>query len=1697
MKRKIKRLLCVIIVCAYCVQAATSAFALSIDSNSTDWIDAVGGTPVATAFHNTIQENCNAAKTGFDAALKSPNKSLSTLLMYYGIFAANLDWMSRQVFYEENDKKANVPGTNEEMTSSAKPYAIWELPLSPEGVQPVPTADVTTLMGYFAEMTEALLSSEVPETDVGTSFIDGTWDLSQSAGAAGAPIGCLSSFKPQGTANASIMDSPGGFLGETMYRDRVKAILAVYCDGTVMATLANTAKDVGAAGGWGSGDSSEEREPGESAGNIATPLDTSFTESTSYTELISAIDRIFCLDQSKNVYKIEQLLAQNRDKLVPVLNAFNSIRIQVATLQQLHCSSYTAADGKVYISRYRASDVIDAGVSRTTKALANYVANSSITDSVLNPDDGGGVSVDTTFGALGLISNGKLSGTDIVVNGTAELTNIGYVLLAAGAIYDPFVSIAGNETYLSVIKGFLENPEKYNELVSVLQVAINTKKPLYVTEDAQSEWKNASELSQITLAEYRYARLADVLAIDESKTKAYAVIRGKMTPSGVDGSTWEYVNSGVSTDFSGSLTESVVQDDNAPGTSESGDNATGDGLKTVGSDTISASSQQMSDPVMITSGHAEGFLSNFSSNDGYPAAVGGLTSLILHNAAQDARDNKYLKDKDTQMLFMNGLGDIVLANNVVVLPAIANPILYYYGDKYNGVSDEDFMLIFNEDSEDYNAYYPYTASFMNHYPVARIDEDSSLSVSDAKDIDKYLICVNSGTLFARRIDHIESKSSKAMIRQDGSVNCAQIFGKCFATGTDASDRKSPLILGKGSGGARWFNYIASLTDASLTVFSSNGPVRGTIRSLFGGTYDTADGGSDAAGTVHDINNVLFMTRGTVLAGGTIPYFPLEDIATDVRDDYLVVARSIVTSALRFMAKYENTLEVYTSSGHLLIDHYVRMMAGQGLLGTQYSETIMRNNQVSYEDLVADQGGRILAFLTQLVDTAMGSLGSIDGVLAIKGPYDNAFFNVIVNFIQNFYLLIAVVLLIIVAVKFLKGHYNILYVAFLALICIAGFEVYATWLPQLVPSVYNFAVNDIIEDIVWNTVQYKAESYAETYKDSSRKDATSGKPRPYTSTITLYNLSNAEMELVARQVNVSDSEIRKGTTVYLDDEAGIFLQGNQVRMSLDKLLVNNTMRGLYQSQWDNLDAEYTDYMAFAEVNPDLNGNPYSIQLTQSVVSLEAYYTPYDHIQRTFMKQLNMFASFFRIERNALSYDNGSFYKDSFLVQAFIGSGIFTDPGNDATLANNIGYNSLLGGYTMTTDQIIEYINEAFYPQEDWLGLRRIFATPDVGMRDSMWGRIMQRRGWYDDTWRLTDKGDRHISDLIYYINAQTKQWVIKNYKNISFMSDENSLKLISLYATTCFTHYVSEFGEWLSPNYLNASDIMLKDVLYGSMTTLEDRNFSYDGTVTNTIALNLGFFGVLFILLIVILSAVFIFVITYLVPVLYGLLGGIIIFKLINDEDGVGLVKGYVKVTVTTAVLYTGYSLGLQLVKVGGYSWYSYLGCVLVTAFCVYMLFWTVLSVTQDLGELGNNTLQNNLLHGLKNLVPKKLRQADINTTNLFMRGHNRYGDFYNNSYRRSYDIDSYGAPVGSRDPYGRFEPSMPFRESSYAYRRGANSFGYGRDDIYDEEGFVRKTVGDRIYSAAGSLRRGWNSRNRRGNSVIGSDNTGDSGNTEI
>lgn len=323
-------------------------------------------------------------------------------------------------------------------------------------------------------------------------------------------------------------------------------------------------------------------------------------------------------------------------------------------------------------------------------------------------------------------------------------------------------------------------------------------------------------------------------------------------------------------------------------------------------------------------------------------------------------------------------------------------------------------------------------------------------------------------------------------------------------------------------------------------------------------------------------------------------------------------------------------------------------------------------------------------------------------------------------------------------------------------------------------------------------------------------------------------------------------------------------------------------------------------------------------------------------------------------------------------------------------------------------------------------------------------MMYERGWYDKNWVMTEKGEKDVSDLVKYINNQTKLWIINNYDDISYLSDENAIKMISLYATTCFTHYMSDIGRWLYPNYINASDIELKDVLYGSMVSLQDKNFAYDGTIVNTIGLNIGVTGVIMILFIIVFASVFIVVITYLIPVLYGLLGGIIIFKLLNSQDNLGVLKGYTKVTLVTMILYIMFSLTIQLVGFGGYKWYGYLLCAVCLLLINYFLFWVVISVFTDIPELGNNTLMNNLLRGLDKLSFGSVSR--LTASNAHIHGTNKRTVIAPNiayNYSRSFNVDDYDRPYSHRF----------LNHSLINHKFKSNHrpiYGYGRNDYYTD-----------------------------------------------
>lgn len=98
----------------------------------------------------------------------------------------------------------------------------------------------------------------------------------------------------------------------------------------------------------------------------------------------------------------------------------------------------------------------------------------------------------------------------------------------------------------------------------------------------------------------------------------------------------------------------------------------------------------------------------------YARAVDNLTTALMYNVLKTESWAATSKDADSSYLYINAYGDIVLADDTVVLPGSANP-LFYKGKVYN----------------------PFTVAFMNSYPSV-LKNTSRFKLASKSDVGKYL-----------------------------------------------------------------------------------------------------------------------------------------------------------------------------------------------------------------------------------------------------------------------------------------------------------------------------------------------------------------------------------------------------------------------------------------------------------------------------------------------------------------------------------------------------------------------------------------------------------------------------------------------------------------------------------------------------------------------------------------------------------------------------------------------------------------------------------------------------------------------------------------------------------------------------------------------------------------------------------------------
>lgn len=1434
----------------------------------------------------------------------------STVMLNYGVYLLYMHWIT----------------SNAQVHVGADAFQISVVE-NPEGTD---VATAASLIMNAEYLRSTIQSKEF--LDSTTSISDGTYNSYDS----------FSLKFP--TYNMLTQDN---FIGNGSYGTALDKLIYDYIDGSILVSVAKYFEKTG---------------DGVSREDLITSLSEDFP-----TEWLDEVNKGNSPDD------LVALVTEIKDDIRPYLDIYSSLSARYSDVFSMVLKDETISfEGTSYdVLGYSKEYTMAKDRSYILDTLYRYIYNAGEDDSSEGEYAGVVDNSDLINGVFGILTGGKIENGEVLDKTGAkvdnlELNSVGLRILAAGVVYDPFVSKAGNEDYMDLISQFISTESE--GVIGALQTAISIKKPIYVISQAK-EGQTLDEIEVAPTGNYSIAHLSDLLTINQNRLNIFACTRGKMVKSEIDASTFDYVQGGVVVETVEVGDTDDADNDETVKTVEVVENS----FSTPGTKDMFATGDQLTSPVALATGSSSWILDG--RKGGEAIEVGGLTSLILHNASIDAKNSKYIQNASTEMIFLNGLGDIVLSDGTIVLPAVSNPILYTESMETGGGNVVDDA----RSGVGRVGYYPYNAAFLNHYPSLFTNVEGKAEASES-DVGKYVIMQN----------------------------------LVFLQDTEDGD------IANATGAARIYKVDANGNASTATVD------RVEICSIAGNSFSVTDVDTDhlclfkyeeasPSGWIADItwdSDVIYYVFNSIPSSEGVTFFPLQVGSADIRESFLKTAAPLVTSAVRYIDGSDDTPGT-TFSMH----NYVYSFVAEGLQGSVYTDTMIKNYQRSYDELLEDQYGFFTKFVVDIAEDLLNTFGRIDGVLALKNGYENGFFNAITSFVQNYYLLIAVIIVAILAVKFLRGRYSLVYIVFLSLLSFAIFELYAMWMPIAVPNVYNFFVNDIVEDIAWKSVTVSAENYEDTYQDSDRVDSLTGKPQPYTATITLYRMGSAEILQFCDQTGVDIADLQSGDIVYLDQSAGIFAQGDAIKMSIDRLFVNNTMRGLYESQWDIVDS--SDAADIAPVDKVLTDNPYVIKLTHPYTSLEAYYTPYSMIQRAFLVNLNNFTNIFMVERNYYSYGDG-LYKDAFVFQSYINSGIFVAPGNDEALEANIRVDTVTGQPAATVSDILTLSHAYFDPQEDWLNLRSIFAEPTDELKNSHWGKSLQDAGYYGYDWTMNEEQEVKMSNLISYINTHTKKFVIENQDMLKFCSDENAIKLVSLYATTCFTHKVSAIGSWLYPNYINSADIELKDVLYGAMTSLTDRVVASDGSVVNTVTVNLGLGGAVLVLLITLSSVIFIFILTYLIPVLYALLGVVFIYKLLNEDSSIGVVKGYIKVTLVTTSLYIIYSFGLRLVEIGGYAWYGYLACAILTVACIYFLFYVIFSVVANPLELGNDNIAKNLFRGMNRLTGGRLERVVSHTTNIFNHGHgHNYGRHTARNFFRSSPVDERYATRRS-EHYGRW-----------------------------------------------------------------------------
>ncbi|WP_304427974.1 hypothetical protein [uncultured Clostridium sp.] len=728
-----------------------------------------------------------------------------------------------------------------------------------------------------------------------------------------------------------------------------------------------------------------------------------------------------------------------------------------------------------------------------------------------------------------------------------KLATAYYACLATGATYVPFSSHAGDTSFVTILSSLVGGDATTNrEIVDSYTALKRYKKPLY--------YRNAGKDGTPT-GDAMLLSLKDFQTKIVNEDKFHLVMARRKIEMNPDTNSFEYyggtegsVGAGIMTKRPAEQEESEESEDNEEesetegeeGEEESEDDTketedTGESSSiasevenkrtpySLGSVTENISNEgDMTKPVVTFGNYSlyttdESIYKNkliASEVSNYVVKPWYITpeTIVMKNIFSQNQKALNALNIDKQLLFMNPFGDIVLADDTIVLPGSANFTVYNKGWNY----------------------YANTASAMNSYPRnlltgAHGDDATAYFQKPPKDmIGKYVLAYS---IWNEGED--EFSESKNLFRRN-------VY---------------PLSVNEVSSGS--LKMGMTWTNGWDTKFIVNGEPDDLMNALKVSYGEGSNVFSSAWNWIKStaVFDLRFLQPYYLSNEALFPY------NADSTDTSLKLGLSIASN-MYYVYTTDKDGQPLDGVNDMLNEAFILTdILKEASNGTTNGNAIIKSVNNDINTVFDNQANILTETLAKLFGLQLETYKDTEAIVGMKTAFQDEFFGKILGFLREYFWVIVISLMLFVVIRYMRSSTGFVTSIVIALLIGAGLYGIVNIIPIIVPSVYNVAIERFSDDLAFKSLMYKAEQYDKTYGESANSDKT-GRFSKRTTSIDLYRLNNWQLEEMCEKYNLNEMDLLSGNAVIIDPVNGLYLEGKDLKLNIDRLYYTFPITGSY-------------------------------------------------------------------------------------------------------------------------------------------------------------------------------------------------------------------------------------------------------------------------------------------------------------------------------------------------------------------------------------------------------------------------------------------------------------------------------------------------------------------------------------------------------